>query len=464
MARFPDLPNELVREVMTYVMPEDIENFSLISKRFYVVALPLLKEHRELRVRYSDFDDIGKAAFFGCRFEFDYLDYLIRTNCTLGDSFSKMLIDVLANRRMALYIKELRLDGWSLEWESMIPDPSHERHEHRPYTQEQFVLFKQALSRYVLPGKLETWIEELESGHEGPIIRLLLILLPRIKSIKFQWWSDVVHQLREVIERIRTDCIEDTPILTCLEQINFQFEEYFINPELRPLDLLAFLATIPSLKSLYGVYITAYGHSHDFSCLLPHSSNITDLGFKWCYISLEQLGEFLHGLKALQTFSYSHDKHDEGRGDEVWWDPAGICKVLSAHAQRSLNVLGLRSVNEPKGPIENLQDFKLLTELTLSFPLFWRGTGYSMETFACELPESIQKLSIRDIEVEHISQIESTIQELVLFRPDRLPKLEQVCYCVSWDVHWPHWFSQNTAKLRKSCEEAGFELRFRSEE
>ena len=65
MASFSSLPNEMIREVARHVMPKDIENFSLASKRIYAVNLPFLEEHRELRERYSAFDNLGKPHLMG---------------------------------------------------------------------------------------------------------------------------------------------------------------------------------------------------------------------------------------------------------------------------------------------------------------------------------------------------------------------------------------------------------------
>lgn len=67
MASFSSLPNEMIREIGRHVMPEDLESFSLASKRTYAVTFPFLKEHRELRERYSAFYNPGKAAFDGRR-------------------------------------------------------------------------------------------------------------------------------------------------------------------------------------------------------------------------------------------------------------------------------------------------------------------------------------------------------------------------------------------------------------
>lgn len=180
MASFSALPNELVSEVAGYVMPEDIENFSLISKGVYDVVLPLLEEHRVLKKRYSAFQNLEKVEFDGYNPGSRYLvdpDTFNLSDEIYTMSKSKLLAEILTSHRVALYIKELRMWGPFEGWQPKFTS-------HVSYTKEQLALFKQALSTYVLPSKLETWIEELESGNENPIISLLLILLPNLKCIK----------------------------------------------------------------------------------------------------------------------------------------------------------------------------------------------------------------------------------------------------------------------------------------
>lgn len=344
-------------------------------------------------------------------------------------------------------MKELRPDFWFLELES--------------YTEDHFVFFKEALSRYVLPTKLETWVKKLESGDEGPFMSLLLILLPNITSIKIDGFSNLAYQLQEMIERIKTDCVPDTSILSHLERVNLQYNEDY-EAKLHPIDFLALLATIPSLKSLYCQAIATYPGAHDVSCLSPHSSNITDLGFKKCNLYLTQLGDLFQGLQALQTFHYIYDTYDEQPIskygiDMAPWDPAGICKLLLRHAPRSLKVLDLRSEQQPVGPIKTLRDFEVLRELTLSFSLFRNGGCFPTHTLAYDLPESIQKISLHDVEFKHLSMIDETVREVVSLKLDRLPRLENVCFCVSFDPVAHIYFPK---KLRKLCEEAGFELSF----
>lgn len=457
MAGFSDLPNELVGEVAGHVMPEDIESFSMLSRGVYVIALPLLREHRLLRERYNVFGNLKKAAFDG-----ELLKKAnpgsapVTANCAPGDSFSNLLTDVLKNHRVAPYIKEFRQEGWFTGWDSMGLDPLDETL-HLPYSEEQFSLFKQALSRYVLPTKLKTWIEELESGHEDPIISLLFIFLPNINSIKFENCSNLAHRLREVVERIETDCIPDIPILSHLERINLQYDDYYIEGDPRPIDFLAFIATMPSLKSLSGQFIATFGEVHDFSCLSPHSSTITELRFKKCNLNLEKLRDLFQGLKALQRFHYIYDRYDEYTGYLELWDPAGMCKALSKYFQGSLEVLDLRSDLEPVGPIESLCDYSVLKDLTLSFSLFKKGQFLCSETLASQLPESIQKISLHDVEIKHIWFLESTIREVLHLKPARLPRLKDFCFFASWDLEA---LGPVKEELRKLCEEAGVELCF----
>ena len=128
----------------------------------------LLLQHNRGHPSPKDHGKIEEAEFYGGRPKWFNWGETPTSNCFAGDSFSSLLIDVLQNRQVAPYIREIRHEGWFLCWESEVPDPSNQPHMHTPYTEKQFTLFKEALSQHVLPAKLETWIQELESGHEDP--------------------------------------------------------------------------------------------------------------------------------------------------------------------------------------------------------------------------------------------------------------------------------------------------------
>ncbi len=98
-------------------MPEDIENFSLISKGVYGVALPLLEEHRVLKIRYSKFQNLKKADFNGRRFESSR--YFVESCMAIPDMPS-LLTAILTSHRVALYIKELCIGGMFGRLEAFI--------------------------------------------------------------------------------------------------------------------------------------------------------------------------------------------------------------------------------------------------------------------------------------------------------------------------------------------------------
>ena len=453
MASFSDLPNELVREVASHLTAEAIERFTLAAEGIYAVGLPLLKEHRELKKRYSDFKILDQAKFDDFLFlNSDSPYYPVTLNCPRGDSFSNLLTDVLTSHRMAPYVKELRLEGWAPVWGSTTLSPAYGVH--IPYTKEQFVLFRQALSRYVMPTKLATWIEELESGNENPVISLLLILLPNIKSIIFKQCSRRAYEFRKVVQRIKVDCLPGTSVLNHLERISLQYEDYQDTAPPQRIDFLGFLLTIPSLKSLYGQHLCKYHGNLESSCLLPYSSNVTDLALKTCDLSLAQLGDLFRALKALKKFHYIDNAYKNDT-NEAHWNPGGICRLLSKYAHKSLEVLDLRSETEPIERIGSLRDLEVLKELTLRSPLFGFKRIFQSRSLASQLPESIERISLHDTEIGSGFTLENTIREVIRFKAKRLPRLEKVYLSGLWDLEKP---KKDADKLQQLCEEASFEL------
>lgn len=67
MASFVDLPNETLHQIISEVLPADLENFAQICRRVYAVAQPYLKEHRALIRKFATLgnDDEGSWGFWG---------------------------------------------------------------------------------------------------------------------------------------------------------------------------------------------------------------------------------------------------------------------------------------------------------------------------------------------------------------------------------------------------------------
>ena len=193
MAKFSDLPNELIIEIWSHVLqPRDIENFASVSKMIRSLSGKTLLEHRKLTRQFSTFEIGGPNS----------------RSYPAG-----LLKEILTNPRVALYIKHVFINYLHDNWESkekgvntlMAFDPeageNGPHYRHTPYADEDMELFKQAMKRsrqflhfseekntcqctrpdaeYPI-GHLN---ENIEHGYNYPIVILLLLLLTNLKSI-----------------------------------------------------------------------------------------------------------------------------------------------------------------------------------------------------------------------------------------------------------------------------------------
>ncbi len=59
MSRFKTLSNELIREILCHVQPEEFRNFAQTFKNVFLVAQPFHKEHRRLIQQYHSLKSHG---------------------------------------------------------------------------------------------------------------------------------------------------------------------------------------------------------------------------------------------------------------------------------------------------------------------------------------------------------------------------------------------------------------------
>ena len=193
MAKFSDLPNELVVEIWSYIpQPRDIENFAFASKTIRTLAGKVLVKHRELTRGLSTFD-IGNSK---SRF-----------------SVAGLLKEILTNPRTALYIKTVTITHFHEVWESVEEgvntlktfDPEagegERQYRHTPYVEEDMELFKQTIERayqfldFKLLGEYQDYqnaewqvsrlCKLMQEGNELPII-VLLLLFTNLETIPIE--------------------------------------------------------------------------------------------------------------------------------------------------------------------------------------------------------------------------------------------------------------------------------------
>lgn len=92
MPQLSGIPNELLRHIVGYVMPEDLESFAQASKHIRSVSTSTLKHHHQLIRKYGSFS--GRAT---------------------AKTVEPLLRDVLANPRTGHYVKKMELCGFLAE-------------------------------------------------------------------------------------------------------------------------------------------------------------------------------------------------------------------------------------------------------------------------------------------------------------------------------------------------------------
>ena len=195
MAKFSDLPNELVVEIWSHILqPKDIENFALASKTIRTLAGKILVNHRKLTRELSTFDIGGSKSRF---------------------SAPGLLKEILTNPRVALYTKIVIVPDLFVCWDSKEEgvnklktfDPEigedARQYRHTRYAEEDMEFFKQAIGRakqffdlkdmaqcqcfQSAKYEINRLREIMEKGNELPIIVLLLLLFTNLKTIVVEY-------------------------------------------------------------------------------------------------------------------------------------------------------------------------------------------------------------------------------------------------------------------------------------
>ena len=134
MAGLNDLPNEIIIMMILLVLPDDLESFGNTSSTVHAVAKPYLSEHRKLKEQYFQTDCSGS-----------------------GSQLFQLLNEVLMQPRLAFFVNEILLDGWSHIWQDRRPLSEMDKDEraivHAPYNEEDMVRLRKAVADNVPQGR-----------------------------------------------------------------------------------------------------------------------------------------------------------------------------------------------------------------------------------------------------------------------------------------------------------------------
>ena len=146
MAGFNDLPTETVLELLQWILPDDLDNFSRVSKVIHCLSKPLLEEHYELRKAYRQFDTRQGTK-----------------------SIAELLHEILDRPRLAHYIKILTIEELKHGWDE------EESGKHRPFSSRRLQPLAKAFLKFKNPKIYNRHLfKRLTEGDERVLITLLI--------------------------------------------------------------------------------------------------------------------------------------------------------------------------------------------------------------------------------------------------------------------------------------------------
>ncbi len=423
MAKFTDLPNEIVAIIAETVFPGDIVSFSATSKKIQSLSEKPLQKHHEMKRKHKCLD------------------------CSeIGTPLSDLLHDVVLQPTIAFYMKYLDIGTWSHCWEE------GSEASHTPYPQEKMVALEEAVAASVPSDQVLTWITALRSGDEDPVLALLLLRLPNVADLKLMRVGLTFKCLFQTLT-----CILDTPgtsFLSSLTTLEINWEEPRRSGWNQTWQAINAFARLPSLRMLEAYNICVEDDS--VYLLRPRSSNVSTLVLVGSFISSQRLYKFLQGFRALKEFSY-HGIHEAQDAFETFL----IRAALLTHAKASLEYLNLSIIEDAgeKCYMGSLRDFANLKEVHMQLASLVSAEDPSGRVLAKMLPASVEKVDLHE-ELYHTPE---TIQDLIIKaaedKQEELPNLKELHVSLNMSMSgMDSGDKEAVVRMQAKCKDAGFDL------
>ena len=358
MVPFRDFPGEMILRIITFILPEDLENFAQSCQRFRRLAQSALRRHRLLIRQHHTTKNEG------------------------GRTISKILKEVLVNPEIGRYIRDLSLNYIA------------GRNSNHKYSAEDLELFVAASTKSEsLSPRGQTQVpcyrDFIEQGNEDILLAILLPLLPNLRSLRIPRVSNngarcwTTHMLSYLPHT-------STPTLTKLSTICINLGGVYFH-----LDEAKAYANLPSVKSLCAPRLNC-DHCSDASLFSAPNSSITNLVLWECRVAARPLHDFLLGFNCLQSFTYSCDLPDRLENE---FNAYLIRSALLAKAKTTLRRLTILACQRYSPVMGTLRPFLVLEEVCIDWELLGSdvyGRCTAKRPFAKALPDSLRKLRLHE--------------------------------------------------------------------
>ena len=390
MAQLSDLPNEIVLLILPFVLPDYLESFSGACRKHYSLAAKELQRHRALKREHT-------------LYKFPPLPFRGPT---------RLLERILQEPRIALYVREITLSGWSsergtdTEFAFLIP-----------YSEEISLRLEQAVFEFVPKEKSRGWMTGISHGNEDPIVSLLLLLLPKLAKLRLEGLGSERAKFRYTLDRIARVKSPNAP-LSLLRHVDLLCAWDMLGAR-----ILRHFTALPSIRS---IHVERIGTHISFSHLsitksAPPASKLEELTLLNCRISFKSLEYILTGLNTLRSFTFVATRHLDF--DSTWFRD-----LLFAVAGTTLESLTLLSHNEKRNIIGDLRLFKSLHNLHTQTQLLLDYFSIDLDeaSLAKALPPNLQTLTLECSGQGDEFIIAKYILKLAQLKKDLVPQLKEV--------------------------------------
>jgi len=386
---FTDLPAELFVRIFHYVLPDDLEAFTLTCRQTYNSAGPKLDEHEELKDKYS-------TLYFHPRMNKNAMIRMTRLCSKPSNTYYPKCVS---------FIGETSYSKWRC-------DPS------KPGVQNLINIVVQTVPTMEYKLMMQ-WLLASNKRHRDPLLALCFSLLPNLESITYhpvEQESTRLQHSRTMVRRIIKSYAQENPSRALTKLSNASI---YGDRSLFPLKLFGVFLMIPSMREIKGFEIrTAAGK---IPLCPPSMSNVTNIRFERSQLSAKAVANVLQCVKGLKRFRYSHTqgictpgiKQGSQRSTEGW-NPQDLINTLLEHTKHTLEELSFEnSCFNCRGRIVSLRDFRSLNFVTLSASLLPLQDG-ALVSLVNFLPPTAKYLGLKEIgslPYPHETQITALLPE-----------------------------------------------------
>lgn len=397
-----------------------------------------------------------------------------------------LLQDLLPNRRLATYVRSVRLGQWDNPLRDTIDDvlPGREGHELADKKFGKLIAEEVRECAYVPESEKDLLIDDIKYGDIDACTAMLLTLLPGVREMTLlegfvvgPWVSYMIYWIARASEEPDFD-ISSAPLRN-LEAVRTE-SRYHSDGEAMVV-FLAQCSALPSVTTLDCQATKCAGDSPGWSWGWEHPfglMSVREINIKQSSIRPDLLGCLLERTPLLKRLSYTVIPESE-----LEWPPFEICRIFEDYAADNLEELDLDWIAEylRLGSLQQLTKLKKLRVRSKALAYQYLDETQDLRPLVESLPRSIEDLQLipalsrwwgeenemsqnmrytKELDDASNLNLEGTarlFEGLAEMKDDRLPNLKSITFDGPYENAHKGSDPYNK-KIRMACRAAGVAL------